>query len=726
MYLSVGVGLVAAVNALLGLFAILRSSRNKTNWSFASFAFVTSVWMLANYIGANFKQHAYSAYFVHADFFLGAWMAYTFWLFTRNLIGEPRPRWKKLVRTVDCLLLIAIIAASFGTFSPTLFSTSIVSGQVALRYGSLFNVYGLVLLVAVLMGLLHLFLALRRAEGRLHNQIVTMLFGLAIFVLLVATPNLIVPLLTSSKTINLYAGDVAYLGILSLVAISFYSIIKHRLFDIRIAIVRTVAFLFTVSFVAVIYSLLILGIGLPFVNNGRIQIAKNLGDLALLIPPTIFAAVTFHSIQKLVVRATSRIFYQGLFDLQEELDRFSDVLVGSSSIDDIMQGSLTVIREAIHPSHSYFIVFDNAGRTYRTISRGMKAPSSIAELVGDTKNINSNPVVRDTMSDADVPRSFLEFDILLALRLGSKDKPVGILLFGQKQNGRTYTRQDIDLLRIGAKNLAVALENAKKYDEISHFADTMHREVLRATADLRAANKELKSLDILKDDFISMASHQLRTPASSVHEALQMLNHATMPLTKAERLKLIELAEASSEHLVTVVADMLSISRIQAGHFVINKSSTKLGELLEKVVRQTSVLAEQKRIKLHIDRPNPDIVASVDMAKINEAMSNYIENAIKYSPEKTTVSIRLVAEDKRIVFEVSDQGMGVPNPERNRLFGKFFRAGNARDQQPDGNGIGLFVVRSIAKGHGGDAYYKPLPRGSLFGIWFPIDYPEKL
>ncbi len=724
MYLTLAVVAVSIVNASLGLFALLRSARLRVNRSFAAFAFVTSAWMIANYVGANFKDHEYASYFVGIDFFLGAWIAYSFWSFTRQLTAQMESRAKRFWQRMDRVLLVLAALASLGTFSQAIVSTHLdINRHVVIDYGVLFNVYGLVLIGTVVFGLINLFLTLRKAQGRLRTQIVTMLFGLVIFTVLLATPNLIIPLLTDSKTINLYSGNLAYLGIISFVAMAFYAIVKHRLFDIRLAIVRTIGFIVTIGLVVGFYSLIIVGLGARFIFGDKVAVADYSTGLLLLIPPTIFIGLTFHRLQDYIAKATRRIFYQDLFDLREVIDAFSDTLVTTNDIDKIMERSLRVISDAIKPAHAYFVIFDDSGRVYRKIAQSAKAPTSMSELVGDIKSINSNPVVREELPVARIPRSFVTDDIFLALRLGIKDRPIGMMLFGPKQNGRAYISQDIDLLRIGAKNLAIALQNSKQYEQISHFADTMHKEVLKATVELRAANTELQTLDTMKDDFISMASHQLRTPATSVHEALQMLNHSTMPLSKEERAKLIELAEASSEHMMTVVTDMLSISRIQAGHFAINKSSLVLQELIERVMKQTAVLAEQKKISLKFEKPKEPVHIEADMAKLNEIVSNYIENAIKYSDEKTSITIRLTTEPKRVVFEVSDMGMGVPESERKNLFSKFYRAANARKQQPDGNGIGLFVVKSIAEAHGGGAYYKPQSKGSLFGIWLPYTIP---
>jgi hypothetical protein len=265
----------------------------------------------------------------------------------------------------------------------------------------------------------------------------------------------------------------------------------------------------------------------------------------------------------------------------------------------------------------------------------------------------------------------------------------------------------------------LSIERALFYSQIQAFNATLQQRVNDATERLRKANTRLKTLDVMKDDFISMASHQLRSPASSVHDAIRMLEQTY--LSASERKKIIELADASSERLVNVIADMLSVARIQAGHFTIDKSDIDLAELAERAVMQASALAAEKHIAVHLERPNAALSLGADRAKINEVMANYIENAIKYSPEKSYVRVSVRRDQESIRFEVADQGIGVPLEERKNMFKKFYRAPNARIEYPDGNGIGLYVVRTIIEAHGGKAYYEPHDGGSLFGFCLPSE-----
>ncbi|HSX44330.1 MAG TPA: ATP-binding protein [Candidatus Saccharimonadales bacterium] len=699
----------------IGLVTITKNSQNRIHQTFSALAVSLGLWIFFLTIADIVSDNSLSLWSLRLALFFGTLMAPSLLYFSRYFPVNLRPIRRRfhyivLVPALTFMILsltpwlVPAVTNESGTATPT-------------NVGILYTIQTVYVVGAFIGAFVILLRKLRHVSPKERQQIVFVLGGLGIALAVNVITGFFLLITHRSSRISSIVGE---LSLLFIVGTTAYAIVKHKLFEIRLAIARTIGFIATISIVAGIYSLIIIGLGAPFITGGDVTLIKNNTQLLWLIPPTIFVGLTFHSIQQFIAKLTRRIFYQDEYDLRSTLDVLSDTLVANTNIDDIMQKSLDVIKGAIKPSRFYFLVFNDAGRVHKKIAQHASSPPSISELVGDLKNVATNPVAKDNLTPEAVPPSLVANDISLVLRLGPRDKPRGLVLFGPKNNGRVYTEKDIDLLRIGAKNLDVALENAKKYEQISHFADTMHQEVLRATTKLRKANKELKTLDALKDDFISMASHQLRTPATSVHEAIQMLNNPPGSLTKTEKDRLTELAEASSEHLVSVVADMLSIARIQAGHLIPNKSPAVMQEVVERVLKQTSILADQKHIKLVFNKPAAPIQAELDLPKINEAMTNYIENAIKYSPEQTTVTITLLEDNKQVHFEVADQGMGVPKNEQKNLFEKFYRAQNAREEQPDGNGIGLFVVKSIAMAHGGDAYYEPQTTGSVFGLWLPI------
>lgn len=703
-------------NVLIGLLILLKNTRSATYRYFFATAISFTAYSLINYLSLHpvyFSQLTW----IRLDLLSGVFLFYFVYL-TFDVFPNQSFTHKSLLRriiTIYTFLLAGLV------LTPLVFSDlKLVDGyaQPVPAPGIVaFAFHQITLLVIALAIIIKKLLA---ASGLLRTQIKYILAGTGFALISIIIFNFVfVNIFHNTKFVVI--GPISVL----IFTISFaYDMTRHKFLDIRLGLVRTLGFIITVGIVATIYSLLILGIATPLVVAGpTILDAELIKRLLLLIPPTLFVGLTFHSLQTYISRLTRKIFYQDDYDLKATIDKLSDVLITNLDIESLARESLIIISLAIKCTNIYIVILNDDGDIIYELAQNTSAPQAIAQLVKDIQNIPVNPIVRDLLDADEVPDSILEQDISLVLKLGPKKHINGMVLIGPKQNGTNYNTKDIDLLSIAAKNFSLAVENAKKYEQIIHFADTLKEEVDKATVKLRKANTRLKSLDVLKNDFISMASHQLRSPATSVYEALHMLNHPA--LTKKDRAELIKLAEANSERLVTVVKTMLNMARIQAGKFTIDKSEEDIGNLVDKVISETGIVASQREIKLITNKPSQPIIKSIDSAKIHEAMANYIENAIKYSPKKSEVKIDLYTTEDKIVFEVRDSGMGVPLAERDSLFGKFYRATNARVEEPDGNGIGLYVVRSIALGHNGEAYYKPLDNGSLFGFWIPLEHNGK-
>lgn len=699
--------------SLIGLITFLKNTRERLNLLFFLLATVLSVWLGALFVGDLTISRAVSLWAVRTAVGIGSFIIPALLYFSVHFPVKLRqPTWRFHLFALGPATAFLVLA-----FTPYLIpAIRFQSGSAhPTQLGILYTLQSAYAVVGFLVGLIITLKKARRVAARQRTQINLVLIGLLVALVVNIVTGFILAITKRSDGYSNFAGSMSFVAFIGTTS---YAIVKHRLFDIRLAITRSIGFIMTISIVAVAYSLLVFGIGVPYLTRGRITLISNRPQLLLLLPPTIFIALTFHALQQFIANLTKRIFYQDAYDVRASLDELSDTLISGSDIGALMTGSLAVIAKAIKPSHAVFIVLDEQGGIYRQRLLKRVSPKDAVQLVQGADRLPPGRVV--VVDELLAEQRFSQFqseDIALLLKLGTTRKLLGVLFFGPKQNGRMYTRQDLDLLGVGAKNLSVAIENAKNYEQVSTFAETMRKEVLRATAGLRRANKELKTLDTLKDDFISMASHQLRSPATSVHEAMQMLNHTDVQV--AERKQLLQLAEASSERLINVIVDMLSIARIQAGHFIIEKTAVDIAELVDRAILEAAVLAKQKYVVCSFKRPKEQIEVSADRAKLNEMISNYLENAIKYSEFHSTVTLELRKVDQRAYFEVCDSGIGVPPAEREHLFTKFYRANNARKEEPDGNGIGLFVVKAIAAAHGGEAYYKPLAKGSLFGFWIP-------
>jgi signal transduction histidine kinase len=180
-------------------------------------------------------------------------------------------------------------------------------------------------------------------------------------------------------------------------------------------------------------------------------------------------------------------------------------------------------------------------------------------------------------------------------------------------------------------------------------------------------------------------------------------------------------AFVSSERMVHLIGDFLNVSRLQTGKFMVERRECNLAKIVEQEVDGIKKIAASHSIVIAYRKPARFPILYLDEGKMRQVIMNFIDNAIYYSPEGSTIAIRLKVEAGAAVLTVKDSGMGVPRSEQKHLFTKFFRAENARKQRPDGTGIGLFLAKKVVDAHGGALVFESLPgKGSTFGFSLPI------
>jgi len=700
---------------IIGCVTMFKNPHQLVNRLFFWLTTVIALWLLALCIGDAAYSPTISLWAVRAATFVGTLIA-PLLLYLANVFPSQlhKPTWKLHEFAILPSLLF------LGTaLTPLLIPSVALIDHSAQPVGLhlIYTAQSVYLALSFVVAFVIMLRKLKYVGNRERTQIKLVITGLVVALIVNVITGLFLTINDNATKFSNLAGALSFLAF---VGATSYAIVKYRLFDIRLAITRFIGYVVTVGVTAAVYSLFIIFFSEKLSSTDHVAGR----ELVVLLIPTIVVALTFHRVERFIARHTQSIFYHDAYDIRDALGKLSDTLLSESDIEKIMQKSLNVLVETLKPLGAYLAVLNTSGVIYEHVSVGREHPADISALLHHLSHEKSPLIDREENPETPLAKILAADDVEILLRLGTQQSPIGVLLLNSKRTGTMYTRQDIALLNISAKNLAIALDNAKKYEQILHFADTLHQEVQRATVRLRHANAKLKTVDALKDDFIATASHQLRTPAASVHDALRMINHPS--ITPKDRDELLHMAEASSEHLVTVVRTMLNMARLQAGHFTIDRTEAELGELTETIISQVKPIADEKNIRIVFKKSTRPVVTRVDVAKINEAITNYIENAVKYSPDKSTVTVTLNDADGKIDFQVTDQGIGVPASERKHLFGKFYRATNARKEEPDGNGIGLYVVRSIAEGHGGEAYYRPTAtdQGSIFGFWFPATVTE--
>lgn len=578
--------------------------------------------------------------------------------------------------------------------------------------GPLFPVFIGYVLAAITVSTLLMYISMRRTKGLEHARATYILYGFMVTALLVSITNLFAPLITKSNSISAYGTY----PILIFITTSTIAIIRHRLFDIRLIAARSFTYTLLLATLGLTYAVVAFYIGGLLFKNSTTSTGQEIFNVIL----TLVLAFTFQPLRRFFEHTTNRIFYRDHYDSQEVLSKFSKVLVSELELNRILHKALKEICEDLHIQFGQIVVFNN-DRVYR-IGHFGELPKRLM-IAPELAKLNKPLIVADELEGGERKRIMDKHSIRVALSLRTREEFVGYLLLGDKLSGDIYSSQDIELLEIIGKELAVAILNAKAYAEIQAFNLTLQARVDHATNRLRVANRHLKELDHAKDEFISMASHQLRTPLTTIKGYLSMLLEGDAGRITGAQKDFVEYAFGSSERMVNLISDLLNVSRLQAGRFLIQTKPTDMVKMIEDEVRQLQSHAKTKGIGLIFDRPPEQLPpAEIDENKTRQVIMNFIDNAIYYT-QQGEVRVVLEQTGDRVRLEVRDTGIGVPEKAKRKLFSKFYRADNAQIVRPDGTGLGLYLAKRVIQDQGGTIIFSSVEgKGSTFGFELPFKH----
>ena len=239
---------------------------------------------------------------------------------------------------------------------------------------------------------------------------------------------------------------------------------------------------------------------------------------------------------------------------------------------------------------------------------------------------------------------------------------------------------------------------------------------------LAEQNEQLVEADKLKDEFIALVSHDLRTPLTSIigYVELALEEDGTAPLD-AERRKYIEIVARSSDRLLRLVDDLLLAARLQSGRFVLNIDEADLEAVAAEALDEAHARAERKGVALLLACDGP-IRIRCDRRRVLQLLDNLVGNAVKFTPESGRVTLRVERTLAGAAIEVHDTGDGIPPGEENKIFDRFYRAPNVVREQVPGTGLGLFIARAIAERHGGTLVGRNRDSG---GAVFRLELPSE-
>ncbi len=240
-------------------------------------------------------------------------------------------------------------------------------------------------------------------------------------------------------------------------------------------------------------------------------------------------------------------------------------------------------------------------------------------------------------------------------------------------------------------------------------------------AQLEAANRELTRLNDEKSAFLRMAAHDLRAPLSVITGYVDMVLHDTPAAAHRETVEYLEVVRRRAHQMADLIDSLLDVEQIEAGQGALRLAPLDAGGLIRDAARNFAPLAEQKGLTLRSEISHDLAQPLADPERIAQALNNLVSNALKFTPEGGSVTLRALQSDGEVALEVSDTGPGISERDQTHLFQRFFRTDEARQMRIPGTGLGLSIVRAIVEQHGGRVYVRSQPgQGSTFGFTLPL------
>ena len=251
------------------------------------------------------------------------------------------------------------------------------------------------------------------------------------------------------------------------------------------------------------------------------------------------------------------------------------------------------------------------------------------------------------------------------------------------------------------------------------------RDFVRLMGKWMSTSLEREQIEQMKSEFVSVASHQLRTPLTGIKWFVELLQKGKAGKLLKDQKDFLEQIRESNERMIALVEELLNVSRIETGRkFEIKKVPTDVAEIIRSLSGDLIGLAHKREVTIKESSGfEKKCMLPVDEDKIRQVFQNLLSNAVKYSKAGGIVFVdsKTFPKEKKIQFSIQDTGLGIPEKQQHRMFEKFFRADNVQTAETDGTGLGLYIAKAIVEGHGGKIWFESKENsGTTFFVELPM------
>jgi signal transduction histidine kinase len=428
-----------------------------------------------------------------------------------------------------------------------------------------------------------------------------------------------------------WAGQILSLFMVGFIA---YAVIVHRLMDIRLVLRKSSVYLTS------LLTIVLIALAAQYYLSRTFFEYKQVINLILLI----FSLSVFSVIKSYYYQFANKYFFSSLYDSRKVIAELSERLRSTLDIVRIYAVINELLINTFHAKSVGILTYDSRLKKYKTQSHsGDPIDGSILKAAKDFNEaylINNIPMIIEEVREEKIRNSqstegvdiLLEHNIEMVLPLSVKNKNIGLIMVGAKESRDMFNDEDLQVLEIIGAQAAIAIENALLYKETKDFNVKLKKEIDSATAELRLANDELTRLDETKSEFISIASHQLRTPLTIIKGYVSMMLENNFGEMSVTQISALDKVYESNERLIRLVENLLNISRIESGRIQYRPEQIHLDAIVEAVYNELHGIASKRGLSFDYAPPKKELpMVWADPDKVKEIIMNLTDNSIKYT-----------------------------------------------------------------------------------------------
>lgn len=731
----------AVTQLVMALIVIARGSRNTSYVAFSLMLLAVSGWVTSNILIDRSPTPELAAVFAQVSSMVNSFLPAFFLYF---VVSFPESKLRK------SLLLIFI--PSFFFFGAS-FTDWIVTGAdisifpVTIAHGPLFVPLAMYIAAYFLIGLILLIRKLRSSGGTTKLQLQYILIGGYSMIVIALFTNLLLPLLSVDSATRIGPVSSVFFALFTTLAI-----VRHRLFDIQIRLQS----IFNTGFPVVLALLVSSLVAYYMPDDAYAAQAYVAGPVLMLIGIFVYEAT------KRFVRETSlgHFFFRKTYSYQLALKQLAKNASTILEIDALAQEILTVLVDKMRIERVAILMRSEAhGNRFEVLAQENYASEHLEALLHLEEGTKSaffehthksyscadvdhmmkvkNVFPKDMRQLTEIKKMCDSVQANLILPLRFQQSLMGFILLGDKFPQKPYTEEDIFLLENVSNELAAALANSKLHQDRVMLTKMLREEVDRATAKWKQKAKENEELFNVKSQFITVASHQMRTPISVLRNTMQMLLEDYLTAEEGEdkeALKgkldasagLVRNSYLAGENLRHTSEMILAASEFVGGGAGVNVKDIQTKAFFEKRERYTRDLLQaetKKNVELitEIADDLPEVLRQ-DNEKLAMIVDILLSNAVLYT-NTGTITFTADVDENNLTISVSDTGIGIPEADQDKLFQQFIRLPNAKKVVPDGTGLGLYLAKEYSQLLGGDITFESQAGvGTTFTVHIPLKY----